>query len=418
MRVLLCVTANHRNADFDLLDRLSIGASDAAAAMVQQSPFIDGAVVLATCNRFEAYLDVDDPLTAGPTLASEATIEAMSAATGVDADELRAAVTVLEGEAVARHLFAVSSGLESVVLGEDEISGQVRRALATARDTGTTSGPLEQLFQRATRTSRGVKAATAIGGAGRSMVRLALDLAASRIADWSDTRVLILGTGRHAATTVAALRDRGVTAVSVHSRSGRAGTFATRYGLTAAADDLRTAVADADLVIACTTELVLQPDDLPEGHRLVIDLGLPRNVDRAVGEVPGVELLDLELMRRHAPIDGLGDADAAHALVRDAASEFMATSAVEPAVVALRRHVLGILDEELERSRARGEGEETERTLRHFASVLLHGPSVRARGLALEGRADEFVAALHALYGIDVEPPSAAEARGEESAAG
>lgn len=150
------MTANHRNAGFDLLDRLSIGAADAAAAMVQESPFIDGAVVLATCNRFEAYLDVDDPLTAGPTLASEATIEAMSAATGVDADELRDAVTVLEGEEVARHLFAVSSGLESVVLGEDEISGQVRRALASARDTGTTCGPLEQLFQRATRTSRGV----------------------------------------------------------------------------------------------------------------------------------------------------------------------------------------------------------------------------------------------------------------------
>lgn len=251
------------------------------------------------------------------------------------------------------------------------------------------------------------------------MVRLALDLAASRIADWSATRVLILGTGRHAATTVAALRDRGVTAVSVHSRSGRARTFAARYGLNAA-DDLRTAVAEADVVIACTTELALHPDDLPTdqpgGRRLVIDLGLPRNVDRAVADVPGVELLDLELMRRHAPVDGLADADAAHALVRDAASEFMATSAVEPAVVALRRHVLGILDEELERSRARGEGEETERALRHFASVLLHGPSVRARGLALEGRGDEFASALGALYGIEVEAPASAEQPGDAAA--
>lgn len=409
--MLLCVTANHRNAGFDLLDRLSAGAADAAAAMVRESPFIDGAVVLATCNRFEAYLDVDDPVTAGATLAAHATVETMAAATGVDADELRGAVTVLDGAEAARHLFAVSSGLDSLVLGEDEIAGQVRRALASARSTGTTSGALEQLFQEATRTSRGVKAATSIGGAGRSMVRLALDLAATRVTGWADTTVLLLGTGRHAATAVRALRDRGARDIRVVSRSGRAAPFAARHGITAAAD-LRNAAAEAAVIVACTTDLVLRPDDLPvPGRRLVIDLGLPRNVDPAVAEIPGVELLDLELIRRHAPVERIPDAEAAHDMVRSAATRFIAGAEVEPAIVALRRHVLGILEDEVERSRARGEDPETERALRHFAGVLLHEPSVRARDLASEGRAADFEAALDAMFGLRVDPaePAAVE---------
>ena len=141
--MLICLTASHRNASFDLLERLSIGAPSAVGTLVDGSDFVSGAVVLATCNRFEAYLDVDEPLTAGSALAVEATIETMSTASGVEPDDLRDSVRVITGDEVVEHLFAVSSGLESVVVGEDEISGQVRRSLERARRDGTTSRDLE-----------------------------------------------------------------------------------------------------------------------------------------------------------------------------------------------------------------------------------------------------------------------------------
>src|SRR5690606_23739787 len=125
-----------------------------------------------------------------------------------------------------------SSGLKSVVIGEDEIAGQVRRALDQSRASGVVSSSLERLFQAAARTSKAVKSTTAVGRADRSLVRLGLDLAASRIPDWSATRVRVIGTGQYAAMTIAALRDRGVTEVEVYSPSGRAAAFATRLSLT------------------------------------------------------------------------------------------------------------------------------------------------------------------------------------------
>ena len=145
--MLLCLTANHRNASLDILERLSVGAPSATRALVEDEFFVSGAVVLATCNRFEAYLDIDEPLTGGEAVAVESVVDAMAEASGVSADLLRASVAVHSGADAAAHLFAVTSGLESVVVGEDEISGQVRRALDTARDQGLTSSELERLYR-------------------------------------------------------------------------------------------------------------------------------------------------------------------------------------------------------------------------------------------------------------------------------
>src|ERR1700712_261978 len=108
--VLICLTASHRNASFTLLEKLSFGAPSVASGLVANSDFIQGAVLLATCNRFEAYLDVADPLTAGCALAAHEVIAAVSAASGVEAAEVTEAVTVLLGDGVAEHLFSVSSG--------------------------------------------------------------------------------------------------------------------------------------------------------------------------------------------------------------------------------------------------------------------------------------------------------------------
>jgi len=289
----------------------------------------------------------------------------------------------------------VTSGLESVVIGEDEIAGQVSRALDRARTDGTTSRDLERLFQRATHTSRGVKNHTAIGGRDRSLVRLALELASSRVGDWADARVLVVGTGRYAATTVAALRDRGATDLRVFSRTGRGPAFALKHGMVDSTD------FDVDVVIACTANTVLGPElFVGTARRLVIDLGLPRNIDPAVAAIPGIEMLDLETISLHAPLDELSAHEDARAIVRSAAAGFTAEAEAEPSIVALRAHVFELLDAEISRARARGAGDETEAALRHLAGVLLHGPSVRARELASEGRAEEFAAGLEAVYGI------------------
>jgi glutamyl-tRNA reductase len=408
--VLICLTASHRNASFDLLERLSIGAPAAADALVTGTDVLDGAVVLATCNRFEAYLDV-----AGTDrdAAVAATIEAVSAASDVPAADVTESVTVLDGGAVVEHLFAVSSGLESVVVGETEISGQVRRALEDARTNGTTTSDLERLFQEAAHTSRGVKTRTRIGAAGRSLVRLALELASSRVTDWADTHVLLVGTGRYAATTVAALRDRGAVDVTVYSPSGRAAVFAAKHEL-AATTDLRGTIGRSDVVITCTSSEVpvITASDLADGvRRIVIDLGLPRNVAPDAAEVPDVELLDLATISLHAPVAELNAESEARAIVDDAVSRFR-TAALEqsatPALVALRKHVFDLLDDEIERARGRGDSEQTERALRHLVGVLLHRPSIRARELGRAGRADEFAAAIEVLYGIEPSAPEAA----------
>lgn len=397
--MLLCLTANHRNASFDLLEKLSFGAPGAAQTLVEDSSIVEGAVVLATCNRFEAYLEVDDMLNSSETAAAS-TIETMSAASGVDSAALREVLTIISGDEVVEHLFAVSSGLESVVVGEDEISGQVRRALERARKVGTTSSGLERLFQKATQTSRGVKTQTALGGAGRSLVRLGLELASSRVTDWAQTHVLIVGTGQYAATTVTALRDRGAVNISVYSSSGRAAAFATKYALVAV-DSLSDAIGASDIVITCTATAVVDTTVVPNANRrLVIDLGLPRNVDPAVAHMPGVELLDLETISLHAPIEELTAASDARALIGLAAADFTAARNIEPAIVALRGHIFDLLDAEITRARARGAGDETEAALRHLAGVLLHGPSVRARDLAKDGRASEFVDGLAAVYNV------------------
>lgn len=408
--VLICLTASHRNASFDLLERLSIGAPTAASRLVTDSDVLDGAVVLATCNRFEAYLDIagDDR-----DSAVSATVDAVATASDLVPAEVLDSVSVLGGGDVVQHLFAVSSGLESVVVGETEISGQVRRALEDARANGTTTSDLERLFQEAAHTSRGVKTRTRIGAAGRSLVRLGLELASSRITDWAQTRVLLVGTGSYAATTIAALRDRGAVNIQVFSPSGRAPWFAAKHDLVAATD-LRRAIGTSDVVITCTSSEVpvVEPADLDDGQRrIVIDLGLPRNVDPDAADVEGVELLDLETISIHAPIAELNAESEARQMVDDAVSRFRAQAleqSTTPALVAFRKHVFDILDDEIDRAKRRDADpesvEQTERALRHLVGVLLHRPSVRARELGRAGRGEEFVGALDALFGVHPEP--------------
>ncbi len=447
--MLILLSASHKNSTFDVLERLSVTGGSSAASMVAGHGSMSGAVIVTTCNRFEAYLDLNEPYGVSPLPAVYAAINAVSASSGLDEETLRDNLTLVHGNNVAAHLFAVTSGLESVVVGEVEIAGQVRRSLEQARANGTTSPELERLFQRASQTSRGVKNRTGIGSAGRSIVRLALELAESRVSDWSNSRVLLVGTGRYAGASLAALRDRGAENVRVYSPSGRGLGFATSHGIAAVSPkDFAAEVARADVVVTCTlrddhvidaalimrgrAEIGADPFDIagatadaparlcpadtgPEAPpQLIIDLGLPRNVAPDVALVTGVELLDLETISIHAPLEELNATTEAREIVGKAARKFSDVAeeqSLTPAVVALRTYVFELRDAEIARARSRGDSSEaTESALRHLAGVLLHTPMVRARDLARAGEQDAFLTGLDALFNIDVTLPAATAA--------
>lgn len=396
-----CVSVSHRSSDFEFLEALSVREAELVTRLGEHQQ-VAGAVVLSTCNRFEVYLDTEHP----------DAVSLVAEASGLDAAHLDQRARVHGGEQAIHHLFAVASGLESVVVGEDEISGQVSRALTRSRESGMASSRLEQLFQSAAKTSRGVKTRTSIGTAGRSLVRLALELAASRFVDWAGLRVLLVGTGEYAATTVVALRDRGARQIGVYSPSGRAVEFATKYSLTARTD-LVAAIDDADLIICCTSneQPVISDEHVSAGkRRLFVDLGLPRNVSHDVAYIDHVEVLDLETISLHAPLEELSATADARTLIRDAATRFTAEAQIGPTIAALREHVLALLAVELERHPS---SPEIERALRHFAGVLLHGPSARARELAVSGRADDVHAAVETLFGVPAASPDAASRLGD-----
>ena len=381
-----------------------------------------GAVVLATCNRYEIYGEAPHP--DDVEAARAALVAEISEASGLGEPLVSRSFSTRTGPEVTQHLFAVSAGLDSAVVGEREIAGQVRRALITAQHEGTASSGLVRLFQAASKTAKDVGAQTALGSRGLSIVSVALDLATdlSENPDWTTKKVVVFGTGAYAGATMALLRERGCTDISVFSSSGRAeGFVATRGGTALDADSLYPAVAAADVMIGCSgSDTRVEADELAQVRAnspqplIAIDLALTHDFDPAVGELDGVELLTLESVRLAAPQEQAESLAQASGIVNSAAKAFeqeREARSVDSAIVALRRHTMNVLDAEMEKVRARhgctAAAEEVEFALRRMVKQLLHVPTVRARDLAANGQQDEYVAALEALYGITVEQPAA-----------
>ena len=412
----MSLIASHRDLDLDLLERLSAGAQSVGQTVAAIGPAPTGpigALVLATCNRFEVYLELRPGQ--DPRAVVAAATSVIAAATGLAADDVASSLRVLRGREVPAHLFSVTAGLDSMVVGEREISGQVRRALSSARLAGTTSSGLERLFQSAARASRDVGARTGLGAAGRSVVGVALDLAEADLPAWRRTRVVLIGTGSYAGASVAALHRRGCRDLHVFSPSGRAPGFARDRDAQAVPDDgLEEALRSADLVVACSGAVGGVVDAATvaralaaSGHpRVVVDLALRHDVDPAVGALPGVRLIDLATVRDQAPV-GYGEpVERARRLVAAATENFEAAHRAlerDAQVVAERRRVLGPLEAEAARLRAGSEPEvvgRPVRALRRRTRALLHGPTVRAREAALSGDDDAFAVALTELAAI------------------
>jgi len=324
---LISMTASHHNVTLGTLDRLSAAADTIGTTVVATCEAIRGAVVLATCYRFELYLDVAMPLSdAGLQHAAGQVARLVAEGSGVDETTAVDSFLVRSGTKVAEHLFSVAAGLESMVIGEQEIAGQVKRAVAAAREAKVASPGLELLFRYAAHTSKAVATQTSLNEAGRSTVSAGFDLVAPELPPWRHVRALIIGTGTYAGAALAALRGRGCSHISVYSPSGRANAFANERGVLAA-HDLSEALAGADFVVSCSgtrghqlanDAKAARPSDEATGyvldqstiaaarsdgpHRLVIlDLALHRDVDPTVGELDEVTLHDLASLATRAP---------------------------------------------------------------------------------------------------------------------
>jgi glutamyl-tRNA reductase len=378
--------------------------------------------VLSTCNRFEVYFEI--PSGTEPSAARRRVQSAISRCSGIPEEELAHSLDFLAGAALTEHLFSVGAGLDSAVVGEREIAGQLRRALTSAQESETASGALIRLFQAASRAARDVGALTTLGDAGRSMVSVALDLATARLARSgpSGLSVVVIGTGAYAGTTLALLAAGKCANVSVFSWSGRAEVFAAPRGAAALTrSQLTAALQGADVVIGCSgrgtrlgTEEFRHFRQGTKEPLVVVDLALNRDFEPATGELPGIELITLDEVRLAAPREHSDGVRQAAELVRRAALRFeeeRQARVMDPAIVALRGHMQQVLASEMARVKNQhgctATAEAVEFALRRVVRQLLHVPTARARELAAAGRQDDYTAALEALYGLKVEPDDA-----------
>jgi len=423
----MSLIASHAELDLETVARLSAAADSIDPATVTASPSLKGTVVLSTCNRFEIYAEAHDASSVDAARAE--LVDRVADRSGVGRDVVSSALTTNVGGDVARHLFSVGAGLDSAVVGEREIAGQVKRALIDAQAAGTVTGPLTKLFQSASRTAKQVQSTTTLGSRGKSIVSVALDLADDvEPGPWSERTVVLFGTGAYAGATLKLLTELGATDVGVYSASGRAEEFvASRHGVALSDGELPEWLTRADVIIGCSGgDRRLDAEDLaalPRAGRplVAIDLALSRDFDPDLDRLEGVSLLTLESVRMAAPGEQLDSVRRASEIVHAATEEFereRRQRTADAAIVALRRHTQAVLESEIEKVRAQhgctAAGEEVEFAMRRMVKQMLHIPTVRAREMAEAGRIDEYTDALESLYGITV--PKASERRGSTAA--
>ncbi|MCV7345260.1 glutamyl-tRNA reductase [Mycolicibacterium rhodesiae] len=427
MSVLL-FGVSHRSAPVSVLEQLSTDESDQLKIIDQllQSPLVTEAMVLSTCNRVEVYAVVDafhGGLSAiGQVLAEHS---------GMPMGDLTKYAYVRYAEAAVEHLFAVASGLDSAVIGEQQVLGQVRRAYATAEANKTVGRILHDLSQRALSVGKRVHSETAIDTAGASVVSVALDIAASRMDGLAGRTAAVVGAGSMGGLSVAHLLRAGITHIDVVNRSlpraKRLAESIRQQGATAQAlslEELPVALAAADVVVSCTGA-VRPVVSLADVHHalasvrrdetapplVLCDLGMPRDVDPAVAGLPGVAVIDMDRVQREPSARAAAtDAEAARQIVAAEVASYLTgqrMSEVTPTVTALRQRAADVVESELLRLDNRLPGlddaqrDEVARTVRRVVDKLLHAPTVRVKQLASAPGGDSYAEALRELFELD-----------------
>jgi len=462
---VLVVGLSHKSAPVETLERAAVGGDTLGKLLrdIAHLPDTAETFVISTCNRVEVYAEVGR-FHGGVNGISEL----LARHSGIPAGELTASLYVHYEDRAVQHLLAVASGLDSMVVGEDQILGQVRAALRAAGDHGTLGRSLRDLGRIALRTGKRARAETGIDRLGISLVSVGVELAASRLQGGNggaaggyggrespvreasppvrggipggrppgeillaERAVLVVGAGSMSGLAVATAARTGAARVAVANRTrSKAERLATGAGgVVADFADLPAAIAGADLVISCTgaggavitAQMVRAAlDQRPAGAPLVLlDLAMPRDVDPAAADLPGVSVIGLEELRGTGETAvGAAEVAAVRAIVEEEFAAYgsaVRADQVTPTVVALRAKAATVVDAELERLGGRlsehgvsGHAlEEIAQTVRRVVDKLLHAPTVRVKELASSPGGEEYEAALRVLFDLD---PRAVEA--------
>ena len=419
MSVLL-VGMSHRSAPVALLERLSMDANvqhGAATALIKQ-PSLSEAMIISTCNRLEVYT-----VTSAFHSGVEDVMRVLGEVSGVDVADLRRYLYVRYSDAAAEHIFTVTSGLDSMVVGEQQIIGQVRTAYVDAAERGTVGPNLHSLAQAALHTGKRVHSETGIDDSGASMVTAALEQAMElmRVDDLRGKTALVLGAGAMSSLAATHLGKNGIDSLVLanrtRDRAERLAEHSREAGVPAEVvdfSDRASVLSRVDLVVSATAsdEFTITPSDIP-GPLVLADLSLPRDVDDAVTEIEGVRLVNIESL--HETMRG-SDTEDSRALRRaeDIVAEEVATFGsqqrvreVAPAVTRLRRNAADISGQELQRLRARmpdmsdDDFEQVSRMVKRVVDKLLHAPTVKIKELAATAETVSVEEAVTELFGLD-----------------
>jgi glutamyl-tRNA reductase len=420
---LLVVGLSHRSAPLPLLEKTSLSL-DAAGKLLDDvvaAPAVDEAMLLSTCNRVELYASVEK---FHPGVA--ALSELLARHTGVGFDELSPHVYVHYEERAAQHLFAVTSSLDSMLVGEHQILGQVRAAFRTARDRGDAGSVLHDAVERALHAAKRVHAETGIDAVGTTLVEAGLRLGAP--GGLTGRHALVVGAGSMASIAVAALRTADIGELVIASRTMlTAQLLATRAGGRAAAmANLESEIAGADVVVTCTgsDHQLLSVDVVeramaarPDRPMFILDVAVPRDVDPRVGELAGVSLFDIDalapLVDNAAAADDVLEARRIVDIELGAYVSARRASGVAPTVVALRDKAAQMVAAELHRLERRLPNlddvarAEIAATMQRVVDKVLHAPTVRVQELADTVGPTSYPEALRRLFDLDPAAPAA-----------
>src|SRR5690348_11327086 len=430
MRGLLALGVSHGTAPLDLRERVSLTVGRAVGALheLTTAEGIHEAAALSTCNRTELYLIVSDPVEAESTALGVLTRQAELRPT-----ELLGHLYSLRSSEAVRHLFRVTAGLDSMIVGEAEIQGQVKRAYELALVEGATGPILNRLFRGALAAGGRAREDTAIGEKGVSIPSVAVELARRTLGDLGKRRVLVIGAGETAELVAKALVARGAASVFVANRHyDRAIGLAQRFDGTAVRfEELPEQLTGADIVVSATNSPhhIVERDGLeqvmaarPERPLLLIDLAVPRDIEPACREIAGVTVHDIDDVQQIVERNTSGrEAEARRAeLILEAELDrferWLGLQEVVPTISALREHG----DEVVRRVLAENEGrweslseadrQRLEKMAKAIASRLLHDPTLRIRRSACSGESYYLVSALRELFALDPETEVEVEA--------
>lgn len=406
---ILLVGTSYRDIslqELEVLEKKSEEIRSAISSHEASANGIEGSVIVSTCNRFEVYVETETPKES-----SKYILDRVTSVIGVE----NPTVNISTGIDAIRHLFRVSAGLDSMIVGEVEISGQIKRALTQSRELGQTSRITESLFQRASEVSKRVATETGLGTAGRSLITSGLDILKDRGLDLRDRKVLVIGTGAYARVVISALAREGVGEIFTFSNSGRAEIFSESHGTTPVKKDSFDAVlATCEMIIACSgvqgaVVTADQIQNLPRKTLPIIDLSLARDVEKSVKSLSNVIVIDLEEIHRNAPIEHHETITLAEELVDSAATQFskyLLERRSDPLIRLLREHVETIVEEEVDRVR-RKSGEQlalqVSQSLRSVTKTIFHKPTIAARDSAVNDESNEYQQAIQVLFGLSAD---------------